>query len=460
MASCTDHILGQVAGSSVQMSHPCVGLNQSAMAATAISDDSGSLYITIGHAIDRIEVMRDGNSMRLGQIRYYTTAEGLAPGESGTAHRDHKGTFWLQGDYGLSQLQPNTERTHPSRAPTRGLRIPAVPFLVSELGESAIAVPRLKSAPSDIQISYTGSNFAPGETLHYQYMLGSAYRGSSEPTTLRSVNYAKLSPGAYRLLVRVADAGSPVADPGFSVPFIIDPPLLRRWWFLAALAAVVIGAGVAVYRMRVDQLLELERVRTRIATDLHDDIGANLSQIAILSEVARKEQAGNNYEALARIAEVSRETVHSMSDIVWAVDPENDHFADLTNRMRRFANDVMSGRNIKLCFQPSAEREIRVPADVRREIFLIFKECINNAARHSGCDAVEVEVKARDGSIHLTLADNGRGFEGCAASSGHGLNNMRRRALALGGVIEVMSCRGGGVLVHLRVPLSNGMLHD
>jgi signal transduction histidine kinase len=121
--------------------------------------------------------------------------------------------------------------------------------------------------------------------------------------------------------------------------------------------------------------------------------------------------------------------------------------------MRRFANDVFGARNIKLCFLSSGEREVRIPPDVRREIFLIFKECVNNAARHSGCDAVDVEFTVENGWIELRLADNGRGLNASAAAYGHGLTSMRRRVHGLGGEIEVASREPGGVSVHLRVPL-------
>jgi signal transduction histidine kinase len=412
------------------------------------------MYIATGHGIDQIDVMRSGNSIRLGRIRQYTTADGLATGVPGMAYRDRAGTLWFQGDSGLSKLQPEPNLSHPSPPLIQSLHIAGEALPMSDLGESTVSIPRLKPAQNNIQIEYSGLNFAPGETLRYQYMLEGADKAWSEPTLRRSVNYANLAAGHYRFLVRIADTEGRDRTPTSSVVFTIDPPLRRRWWFLALLAATIIAAGTALYRLRVRQLLELERVRTRIATDLHDDIGSNLAQIAILSEVAlQNDSGGANDNALARIAEVSRETVHSISDIVWAVDPQHDRLSDLTNRMRRFANDVLGARNIKLCFLSSGEREIRIPPDVRREIFLIFKECVNNAARHSGCDAVDVEFTVEDSWLELRLADNGRGLDASVAPYGHGLTSMRRRIHGLGGEIEVASREPGGVSVHLRVPL-------
>ena len=137
------------------------------------------------------------------------------------------------------------------------------------------------------------------------------------------------------------------------ITFTILPPIWQRWWFVT-LVALTVGLAVwFIYRYRVARLIELERVRTRIATDLHDDIGSGLSHIALLSEVVRRRVNRDDppvRESLAQIAGSSRELVDSMSDIVWAVDPRKDHLSDLTQRMRRFASEVFTARDIEFRF--------------------------------------------------------------------------------------------------------------
>src|SRR5262249_51186921 len=181
-----------------------------------------------------------------------------------------------------------------------------------------------------------------------------------------------------------------------TLSFRILPPIWRRWWFLLLAAAVV---GLLIYlfdRRRIARFVELERVRARIATDLHDDIGSNLSQIAIMSEVARSQIARGDTSAtqqLSLIARISRESVDAMSDIVWAINPQRDRLSDLTGRMRLFAGEICGGRDIKFHFQAyppdqanqvnQADQNLRLGADVRRQTFLIFKECVNNIVRHS-----------------------------------------------------------------------------
>jgi signal transduction histidine kinase len=224
---------------------------------------------------------------------------------------------------------------------------------------------------------------------------------------------------------------------------------------LALLAVILIG--YSLYRYRVSRLLELERVRTRIASDLHDDIGSNLSLIAGLSEMLNAQVRNTNgqiAERLSVIASVSRRSVDAMSDIVWAVNPQRDNALDLSHRMRRFANDTLSARNIEFHLDaPNLDRHTRINAETRREVFLIFKEGINNVARHSRCTGADAALRIERGMIIFTLKDDGRGFKTANGSIGHGLESMRSRAEKLGGRLEVISKPGQGTAITLRAPL-------
>jgi signal transduction histidine kinase len=244
--------------------------------------------------------------------------------------------------------------------------------------------------------------------------------------------------------------------------FRILPPFWQRWWFLSLSALGVGLMTLAFYRLRVTRIVELERLRTRIATDLHDDIGSSLSQIAILSEVSRlrfgKEQNGVG-ESLAQIATASRDLVDSMSDIVWAINPRRGLLSDLTRRMREFAVEVFTAREIEFSFRaPSGGPKVRLDADTRRQIYLIFKEAVTNAARHSRCARAEIELNVAHGRLLLRVRDNGRGFDPNGdvntSRNGNGLANMRERARALGGDIEIISRATLGTTVKLDLPLS------
>lgn len=217
-------------------------------------------------------------------------------------------------------------------------------------------------------------------------------------------------------------------------------------------------AEEALQHSREERLIELERVRRRIATDLHDDIGSSLTQIAILSEVIRQrvgDDASSVTEPLSMIAGASRELVDSMSDIVWAINPQKDHLTDLTQRMRRFASDSFTARNISFQLRlPETAEDIKLGANLRREVFLIFKETVNNMVRHSRCSEAEIELRFADESLLLSLRDNGCGFDVTGESDGHGLVSMRDRARGIGGTLELTSEPGRGTTTTLAVPLN------
>jgi signal transduction histidine kinase len=240
------------------------------------------------------------------------------------------------------------------------------------------------------------------------------------------------------------------------------PAVWRRWWFVAIVAALVGLIAYALYRYRVRRLLELERVRTRIASDLHDDIGANLTRIGVLSEVVRQQSNGldgRTAEPLSSIARISRESVASMSDIVWAINPARDTLRDLTSRIREFAGEMFASRDIEFELRaPSSDTYLKLGADVRRTVFLIFKEAVNNIVRHSDCEKAAIELRVEGSLLVLTIHDDGKGFDATDRAAGNGLASMRRRAASLGGQVDIESRKASGTRVTLWLPIRQGRL--
>jgi signal transduction histidine kinase len=194
-------------------------------------------------------------------------------------------------------------------------------------------------------------------------------------------------------------------------------------------------------------------MRTRIATDLHDDIGANLTRIAVLSEVVRRKGHADADDHLASIATVARESVTAMSDIVWAISPGRDGLNDLTSRMREHAEEVFAANGTALTFTaPTMSRDLRLSVDTRRDVYLIFKEAVNNAARHSGCSRVHVSLQSDDRALVLSVVDDGTGFDIASEDQGNGLASMRSRGERLGAKFDISSRPGRGTTVKLEVP--------
>jgi signal transduction histidine kinase len=271
------------------------------------------------------------------------------------------------------------------------------------------------------------------------------------------VSYANLGAGKYRFLVRAVNAAGVSSSSPAIISFSILPPIWQRWWFLMFATVLILLVAHRVHKYRLAQALKLERVRTRIATDLHDDIGSSLSQVSVLSEVIGRRVKSDPAvaEPLATIGSVSRELVDSLNDIVWAINPRRDHLSDLAQRMRRFASDIFTARNIDFSFTaPRTNHDLKVGADMRRDVFLIFKESVNNIVRHSHCSRADITFDVNDGILKLIVSDNGHGLNGKQNGEGNGLFSMRQRAANLGGSFEAISNRGSGTTVRLEVPLN------
>jgi two-component sensor histidine kinase len=390
----------------------------------------------------------------LGRVQRFTTADGVAPGELDLAFRDRQNNLWFSTALGLSQFVPMEDAPQsPPPVLVTGLSVGGVAQAISDLGQTAVTGLRFPERP--LRVDYVGLGFQPGGALRYQYRLEGADREWSAPTDQRTVIYASLAPGSYRFRVRALAVDGALSSQPAVVDFRILPPVWRTWWFLLACGTAIATLIYALHRYAVSQAVAVANVRTRIATDLHDDIGASLSQISVLSEVARRGAGnGRNSAPLAEIAGISRELVDSMSDIVWAINPEHDRLSNLVYRLRRFAADLLGGQGIALQFRSSiADGDLRIGANVRRQIYLIFKETVHNVARHSAARRVEIELDRDGDSLVLRIADDGQGFDIGSAAEGHGLANIRRRAAGLGAKVEWDSAADRGTALRMRVRL-------
>jgi len=450
---------------------------------TITEDKLGNIYAGTVRGVDRISPN--------GQIKHYSVNDGLAGDFVVDSHCDQSGSLWFATTNGLSRLVPTTDERHEApRVLLSGLKIAGENQSVSELGDTAIQKGELAATRNNLQIDFFGLNFRPGEALRYQFMLEGADSNWSTPTEQRTVTYANLKAGSYRFLVRAVSADGAVSESPAIISFRILPPIWLRWWFLALAALLTITLLYLFYRYRLghlrevnaaldearraeedlsrtraERLTELARVRTRIATDLHDDIGASLTQIAILSEVARQQKMqgnGASLEPLNSIVNVSNELVETMSDIVWAINPEKDRLQDLIQRMRRFASDLLSAKGVQLEFNaPTYVLEIPLGANARREVFLIFKESLTNIAKHSRATRVRIDFDMSPDDLKLSITDNGQGFDvgsrGPAPASrekgGHGIFSMKKRATELNGNLEIRSTVDQGTTITFQLPL-------
>jgi signal transduction histidine kinase len=212
-----------------------------------------------------------------------------------------------------------------------------------------------------------------------------------------------------------------------------------------------------VHRIRIAKAVAIERMRNRIATDLHDDVGASLCHAALLSDLLDRDISIQNSAARERLSQISgvcREALDSMRHIVWAIDPKKDNARDMVRRMRAFAEEMLEPSHIELTFVEDTALDLVLASEVRHHVFLVFKEAVHNVVRHSGATSAHIEISIDEHHLSLRISDNGRGVVPDTNGGGHGLASMRQRAAALGGSISMDSdAQAGGTSLTLSVPL-------
>jgi signal transduction histidine kinase/ligand-binding sensor domain-containing protein len=453
-------------------------------------DDFGKIYVGTGRGINRIDPERQ-------RVKIFTQADGLPGNIVSGCGKSSDGKLWFTTNNSLIQFGAQADTSaKPPPIFIDSLSINGNPRNVSEFGETEIKNLEFASDEKQIQIGFFAISLDKGESLRYQYKLEG--QDWSQPDQQRTISF-NLSSGAYNFQVQAVNSDGVVSEKPATVSFKISPPYWRTWWFLLSAFLLVGGAVFILDRYRVsktqqvqtaydelqksererreaeaalqtsreERLAELDRVRTRIATDLHDDIGSSLTQIAVLTEVARSQatsiQAENLTTPLERIKNVSKELVAVMSDVVWAINPQKDFLHDLMQRMRRFASDVFTTRGIRFEFAaPEIETDLQLGANIRREVFAIFKESVNNAVKYSECTAAAAKFRIEENHLFLEISDNGCGFDTQTVLSsdfrpdlgGNGLINIRRRVAELGGTCEISSEIGKGTTLKMRVPLN------
>ena len=202
---------------------------------------------------------------------------------------------------------------------------------------------------------------------------------------------------------------------------------------------------------------EIEKLRNNIARDLHDDIGSALSSININSKMALNYAAEEKLVKgqLEKIKEHSGKMMEGMSDIVWAINPINDSLEKMIIRMKEFAVEILEPLNINFSFNNKVDiSQMTLDVARRKEVYLVFKEAINNAAKYSHCKNIIINLERNKNLLRLTISDDGRGFDKNLLKSGNGLRNMAQRAVAMGASFDIFSVLGSGTTVSLDIPIA------
>ncbi|MCX6268965.1 MAG: triple tyrosine motif-containing protein [Bacteroidetes bacterium] len=249
----------------------------------------------------------------------------------------------------------------------------------------------LKADQNNLLFRYTGICFQDVKQILFRYKMEGYDKDWNMAGMIREARYTNLPPGKYRFVFQVSNRGIWL-DQEASIWLTIKPVFWKTWWFITL---VLLAAGFilfSIFRYRVRELLRLERLRTRIASDLHDDVGSTLSSISILSDIlAQQIENPQSARMLATIGTNAHKMLEKIDDIVWVVNPTNDKFQNLGLRIREFAIPLLESKNIlsEICFDKQMNA-LQLPMEVRRNVYLIAKESINNAIKYAECKSVKI----------------------------------------------------------------------
>lgn len=329
-----------------------------------------------------------------------------------------------------------------------------------------VRVPRRKER---LEIQYTSLNLAAPERARFKYRLEGHESAWTEVGDARVARYSSLPPGRYRFQVTACNEDGVWNQAGSTLAIIVEPPIWRTWWFLTTTAVVVLGSIVGVVHYFSTQKLQrqlntlkqkeaLEKERARIARDLHDQLGANLTQVSLLGEMVESDKySPQEVESLGeQIARTARDTTRALDEIVWAANPSNDTLEGLINYICKYAQEYLAVAGLRYRLDvPTHLPAVPVAPDVRHNVFLASKEAVTNIVRHAKASVAWIRLNLQPGHFTLEIEDNGRGLAGVDEKAGrNGLCNMRKRMEDIRGEFSIGTAPGGGTLVRLTVPIN------
>jgi signal transduction histidine kinase len=294
------------------------------------------------------------------------------------------------------------------------------------------------------------------DSIRYQLI---GYDEKYITTLFPEIRYTELQGGSYMLNIKKYDAGKIIENSNSKID--VERELTEEWWFwpsLAIYAMLLIGAGFYFYLINsFRQKIKVQVLRNRIASDLHDEVGATLSSIAMSSNLVNRKIGSSNPEIQSMLTQIktdSEETIHTIRDTVWTINPDNDSFEKLIEKLRAFAYQIFTTKSIELCFSNGLtdKKAPKLLMEQRRNAYLIIKEALNNIAKHSEATQAEMSIEKIKEGIKISLKDNGKGFERTAQTDGNGLKNFEKRAKEGFMDFEMNTEIGKGTQITLLIP--------
>lgn len=437
------------------------------------SDHGGSFWFATDRGIFQVrrkelEAVADGLAAQVRAVVYgrdealqnLQANYGYAPGSA----RSRDGRIWFPMRTGLAVIHP--DRVVPRRMP------PTVTVEATLVDGHAMKLKageplRLQPQHRRIDIEYTAFSFIAPESMEFRHRLEGWEDDWTGGGTERHASYSRLPAGQYTFRVTARPRVGEWTANDASLVFVVEPFLWQRWWFrvaaLLAFTCAVIGVVryVSFRRLRLkvaslEQETALQRDRARIAHDLHDDLGANLTQIALLSELAQHDFAVPEKARghIDHIFKTARALTRSLDEIVWAVNPKNDSLDRYVAHLCTYAPEYLRSAGVRCRLDvPADVPPIVLPADVRHHLHLAVKEALHNVAKHAGAQVVRLQLSLEARGVRVMITDDGRGIDDAAKGDRDGLRNLAGRMSEIGGRFERQSAPGHGTTLLFTVPL-------
>jgi hypothetical protein len=417
-----------------------------------LEDGKGNLWISTNRGLSKFDPQR-------GIFRNYDPRDGVQSNEFNLSayFRSPGGEMFFGGVNGLNVFFPDSVRDNPYIPPVviTSLRISNE---LANLGTAHCLLRNIALSYDQNFLSFelASMDFSAPQKTQYAYFLEGVDESWNYSGSRRYANYTSLDPGDYVFRFKASNSDGVWNEEGGFVRIAIAPPFWATWWFRLAVVALFVGAAFAAYRYRINRIMEMHRMRLRIAGDLHDEIGSNLSTIVVASDMVgrRGTLQGQDRSQLSEISALAMQTANSMREIVWFINPEHDRLDDLLLRMKDVAI-AMLGQTAYSFRSPDGSSDMHLTPDARRNVFLIFKEALNNVVKHAGATQVDIDIRVDGGIFRMSITDNGIGFDGKAIKRGEGLNNLHKRAAGIGAELGVTSAPGKGTSIVLTTRTSH-----
>ncbi len=413
-----------------------------------------TLWATVGSFLCKVNLSNN-------RVTRFGSQDGIEQLDFSSCHRMyrlHDGRLLAGYKGGFLQFCPDSLKAGgpPSNVTITGIKVFDRQLSGDSLFEKSNTL-SLSYRENFLTIQFASLSYWESNRINYYYKLQGIDNDWVNGQGQRFATYTNLRGGKYTFSVKCENSDAISSNVITTMTLIIHPPFWQTWWFEVLLVLIVAAGLYLLYRYWISQLLQLQKVRNEISKDLHDDVGSTLSSISILSQVAKDKMTEGMQEQsltiMSKINSYSQEMVEKMGDIVWAVNASHENMGDIIRRLKNSFVETAASKGIQLQFSidPGIEKG-GFSIQVRKNVFLICKEAINNAVKYSECRNIAVNLSLLAGIMELHVADNGQGFDPDLRRNGNGLANMRARAAEMNAAINIDS-GGEGTRILIRVPV-------